>query len=279
MGEVKLFKIPNLRKLMAPDHDHILISADLAGADAQVVAWEADDADLKAAFRAGWKIHAHNALAMWGPEVVGEDGKKEPYYTRVKSGVHLTNYGGKAKTLARVLNSSVREAEIFQSQWFHLHPGIPEWHQRVWDSLNLSRSVENKFGFKIRFYDRLEDATFREALAWIPQSTVALVTDKGLVNVHEQLKQVIPLGQIHDEGLYQTHRRYWPDILPDLYPLLQIPIPYDDELTIPVNLKASWKSWGDCVPVPWDPKEAEAILNGASTGQLAESLYEVHSPS
>ena len=45
--------LPNIRKFIVPDPGYLIVDADLSGADAQVVAWEADDADLKEAFRDG----------------------------------------------------------------------------------------------------------------------------------------------------------------------------------------------------------------------------------
>lgn len=62
------FKLPNIRKIFIPDPGYVVFDCDLAGADAQVVAWEADDEDLKRAFRAKLDVHAHNATAMWGDE-------------------------------------------------------------------------------------------------------------------------------------------------------------------------------------------------------------------
>ncbi len=59
--------LPNIRKLFIPDSGHFIASVDLSGADAQVVAWEAEDEDLKAAFRAGIPIHQKNAEDMFGP--------------------------------------------------------------------------------------------------------------------------------------------------------------------------------------------------------------------
>ena len=53
--------LPNVRELFLPDPDHVMFECDLKGADAQVVAWEADDEDLKAAFRAGIDVHSKNA--------------------------------------------------------------------------------------------------------------------------------------------------------------------------------------------------------------------------
>ena len=50
-------RLPNVRKLFITDPGYVMYEADLKGADAQVVAWEAEDDDLKAAFRAGVDIH------------------------------------------------------------------------------------------------------------------------------------------------------------------------------------------------------------------------------
>ena len=110
--------MPNIRKFFAPDPGHILFDVDLAGADAQVVAWEADDEVLKKAFRdyqagRGPKVHCVNALDIFGERLAGPEGKKDPYYTRAKMGVHLTNYGGKPKTCASALSISIHEAEAF----------------------------------------------------------------------------------------------------------------------------------------------------------------------
>ena len=58
--------LPNIRKLFIPDPGYTIFDADLSGADAQVVAWEVNDNDLKQAFRLGLDIHSHNAEALWG---------------------------------------------------------------------------------------------------------------------------------------------------------------------------------------------------------------------
>ena len=103
----------------------------------------------------------------------------------------------------------------------------------------------------------------RDALAWGPQSTVALVTDKGMVNVYEHLfPHVKPLLQVHDEGVYQIHKSNFGHVLPELREHLSITIPYDDPLVIPVGLKASSRSWGDCEAVEWDSGQEWLEANG-----------------
>ena len=50
-------RLPNVRRTIIPDPGYTIVDADLAGADAQVVAWEAGDEKLKSAFSAGAAIH------------------------------------------------------------------------------------------------------------------------------------------------------------------------------------------------------------------------------
>lgn len=268
------FVLPNIRRLFLPDHgiwhpkfDHEsetfsgeqtysdgvdIFDVDLAGADAQVVAWEASDDDLKAKFRSGMKIHALNAKDIFGGDA-GPDGKKEPYYSRAKMGVHLTNYGGNARTCAKATGQTVHEAERFQNRWFAMHPGIREWHERTLNDLYTKRCVTNKFGYR-RFYFGRMDRLLPEALAWIPQSTIAFVTHHGLVNISESGLPIELLLQVHDSLIGQFPTRYRYLLLPKLRELLRVTIPYDDPLIISSGLKLSTKSWGDCDNYAWPEK-------------------------
>ena len=126
--------------MFIPDPGKVIIDADLSGADAQVVAWEADDAKLKAAFRAGQSVHLMNGEDLLGAEFTSAPGHhKSPgtakgrMYEALKRFVHGTNYLSTARNLA--LNPAVgwplRDCESRQRRWFHLHPGIPEWHKRT----------------------------------------------------------------------------------------------------------------------------------------------------
>jgi len=241
----KTIALPNVRRLFIPDPDHIIADVDLAGADAQVVAWEADDEKLKAAFRAGLKIHAVNAKDIFGEAKAGPDGKNEPYYFRAKKGVHATNYGATAATIAPHMGLSVSEAAAFQTTWFAIHPKIAEWHERTEFNLLNHRMVQNKFGFRRYYFDRV-DGMLPEALAWVPQSTVAITINKGLLNIHRNLPEVQPLLQVHDSIVLQYHRRHHPHILDSIREQMKVVIPYDDPLIIPVSIKTSDKSWGDC---------------------------------
>lgn len=246
--------LPNLRKFFRPDPGYTMFDVDLAGADAQVVAWDAGDEGLKAAFRAhaagtGPKVHCVNAKTIYG-ELAGPDGKREPYYSRAKAGVHLTNYGGQAVTCASALHCSLFEAQKFQDTWFRLHPEIKDWHERILHQITTTRTVRNAFGFRRIYFDRIEDV-FTQALAWIPQSTVALVINKGYLNVHQNLPEAQILLQVHDSLVGQVKTSLWPSIKPKLLQQLTVPVPYADPLVIPLGLKTSTVSWGDCKDEKW----------------------------
>lgn len=245
--------LPNVRKVIVPDPGYVMFDADLAGADAQVVAWEAEDEDLKAAFRAGLDVHDKNARDMWGTSYTSlagdkDKGPKSRKRKQCKQGVHLTNYGGTPKAIAMVLGWTVHEGDKFQKRWFSIHPGIKEKFQRKVDrDLNQNKTVTNRFGFRRIYFDRPEKC-YTEALAWIPQSTVALTTYLGAF----QLEAAYPrlkarndiILQCHDNLVFQFPKAEAPSKA-DLRKALGVPIPYDDPLTIPWGLATSEKSWGD----------------------------------
>lgn len=245
--------LPNVRKLFLPDPDHIIFDCDEAGADAQVVAWEADDEELKAAFRAGLDVHSFNAEQMMGSRFTSlssDDPRRKKLRSQNKQGVHGTNYGASARTLAQILGWTVHETEQFQHRWFSAHPGIRTWHHRTEQSLRTTRSVTNKFGYRRIYFDRV-DALLPQALAWIPQSTVALYCFNGMLKVRKSLPEVRLLIQVHDSIVGQIHRDNFQRTLPKLRDVLHSPIPYDDPLTIPWGLSYSDKSWGHCEKAEW----------------------------
>jgi len=248
----KTIELPNIRKFFVPDPGHIIADADLAGADAQVVAWEADDEDLKATFRAKESIHIKNARDMFASRVKGwtDDAiEHNSIYKEVKGGVHATNYGATPRTCAVNFGWTVREAENFQSRWFGLHPGIHHWHERVEVSLQTTRSVSNKFGYRIVYFDRIESC-LPNALAWIPQSTVAITCIMGALAVDDNLPWCQLLMQVHDSLVFQypKSRSLHRDLIRQQ---LENVIPYDDPLVIPWSLKVSDRSWGDAHDTTW----------------------------
>jgi DNA polymerase-1 len=230
---------------------------DLDRADLQVVVWEAEEAELKAALRKGVDMHLLNAFALIGKDVdlvdliegtetctrYKHDYKKERQLA--KAFIHGTNYGGGARTMGIAAGVTTHQAEKFQSLYFGKYPGIKRWHERVEYQLMHKRYVTNILGYR-RYYFEKTEGLLPEALAWIPQSTVACVINRAWVNIHENIPEVQVLLQVHDSLAGQ-----FPTDLADyckerMIEHSQIVLPYEDPLIIPIGIKESTISWGHC---------------------------------
>jgi DNA polymerase I len=243
--------LPNIRKMFIPDPDYVMIDADLSGADALVVAREAGDTELENDIISGIDLHSKNAGDLFDLEFTNlakDSPQRYALRQEVKQGVHATNYGALARTLAQILGWTSSRADTFQRRWFSRHPGIYEWHRRTERQLSKDRTIRNAYGYQIIYFDRIE-SLLGQALAWLPQSTVAETCFQGALRVEAMCPEIELKLQVHDNLLMQVHRNLFPVCIPKLKKALHNPIPYDPPLIIPWKISASLKSWGDCEPI------------------------------
>ncbi len=225
--------LPNIREIFVPDPGYTFFDMDLDRADLQVVVWEADDTELKEMLRAGVDIHSENAKVL-------RCGRQT-----AKMWVHGTNYGGSPRTMAANCGLTVHEAEKMQARWFQAHPGIKRWHERTENQLKSRRYVENAYGYRRFYFDRV-DALLPEALAWIPQSTVGITINKIWHNIYHNYKDIMVLLQVHDSLAGQFLTRLKEKCIASLQEASKVVIPYRDPLIIPTGIKTSELSWGHC---------------------------------
>jgi DNA polymerase I-like protein with 3'-5' exonuclease and polymerase domains len=252
------FKLPNIRAIYAPDPGFTFFDMDLDRADLQVVVWESDEPEWKAAMRMGVDMHLLNVYGLDNvePPPLEELVESHPRYPDhrgprkhkrefAKVFCHATNYLGGAKTVAEHTGRSVHEVDQAQKRWFAAHPGIKRWHERVLTQITKYRFIENRWGYRWYIFDRL-DGILKDAVAWVPQSTVGILINKIWIQFYEQLPEVQVLLQVHDSlaGQLPSHRVQ--SLLPKMQELSRIQIPYDDPLIIPTGIKTSDVSWGDC---------------------------------
>lgn len=250
--DTSVFNFPPVRDLFIPDKNYTIIDMDEEGADARVVAWRIGSERMKAAFRAGLKIHAENAKIMFPIEECGPDGMKEPRYTQTKKSVHATHYGVSPPGLAANTGFPLVECKKFMSRWMELNPEVPAWHEEVEFLVQRDRGMSNPFGYSIRWFDR--PGTLRnQALAWEPQSVVAEVTYRVLRQARKYAPEVEPLMQVHDSLVFQVPTRQLRIGLQKLYKIWNsIEVPYPDPLVIPWGLKLSSSSWGAAKKAKWE---------------------------
>jgi DNA polymerase-1 len=245
------FKLPNVRKLFVPDRGYTIFDGDLSGADAQVVAWEAEDKELKQWLYSGFDMHRQHGIDV-GLDTEFEKMDKSTYAYKArrqeyKGAVHATNYGASPFSLSKNFGWTVRKAEGFQERYFRRRPGVKEWHLRTNHALRTTRTITNAYGYRIIYFDRV-DGLLPQALAWLPQSTVALVCFKGALRLRRELPWVQILLQVHDSVVFQvpSHRD---DQTALLKRTLMVETPYPEPLVIPWGLARSAVSWGDCEKV------------------------------
>lgn len=254
-------KLPNIRKLFIPDPGYTFFDIDLDRADLQVVVWEANDPDLKKALREGIDLHCFNACVVYDIKGIPYDelAENHPNYKehrgrigearrgKTKAGIHATNYGVGDRKLAQTLGISTHEASLFRSKWFGARPGIRKWHVRTEHEIATRGYIENKFGARLYNFGR---PNLPEFLGWLPQSTVAGVINRGLVAIDTAQQRgetsIELLIQVHDSLAGQFPTKLEASARKDLLELTRIPVPYADPLIIPIGIKTSTKSWGDC---------------------------------
>jgi DNA polymerase-1 len=271
LEHVELGKVPNLRKLIIPDPGMTVIDMDLDRADAQFVAWEANDDSLKEILKSGADLHLENARSIWGEQIK----KKDPERQLAKRFCHAVNYGAYPKKLAKSLGLTIKTAEWIYNRWFQIHPGIREWHNRVKAQLFSERLIRNPFGYERYYFDRPENV-INEALAWVPQSSVGIIINTAWDNIDPEtpsaeqpgIPEVEVLMQVHDSLTMQCPSRLVRELLPRIQKASLVAVPYDDPLLIPVGFKISDKSWGDV-----DNACCEA-LNKAPTSECKD--HELH---
>jgi len=251
--------LPNVRKFFIPDPGYTICDTDLDRADLQVVVWESNDDELKRALRDGVDLHIMNGISLENlpmppleelcethPNYPDHKARFKKQRQLAKSFIHGTNYGGSARTMAIAAACTVHQAELLQARWFAAHPGIKEWHRRTEKQLQTNRMVVNKFGYRRPYFERIE-GLLPEALAWVPQSTVALYINMiwdAVVTAHPEIHVLL---QVHDSIVWQAPANDFEGYIEKFKQIARtIVIPYEDPLVIPVGFKWSKISWGHC---------------------------------
>ena len=241
--------LPNVRKIFVPDPGYTIFDTDLSKADLRIVVWEADEREMKAMLRAGRDPYIETAREFYRDPSISKtrpDGTDDPRYKLFKSFCHGTHYLGTPIGLAQRLGLTVHEADRTQRWYLGKYPAIKRWQDDFKRRVSSRRYVENIFGYRRYYFDRVDDSMFREAIAWVPQSTVALYINRIWMKVWEQHKHIQILLQVHDSlvGQFPTFRRT--ECLNQLAEASKIELPYSEPLVIPVGVKWSEKSWGEC---------------------------------
>jgi len=236
--------IPPIRSMFIPDEGYTMWDLDLDSADLRIVTWESGAQWMKDCFAAGKKPYVELAKEYYHDPSIS---KRHKSYPAFKKFCHGTNYLGGGAEMAGQCGLLVNEADRLQKWYFGVNPEIPKWQAEFVRRFKITGDVKNIFGNQTHFFDRIDDALVKKAIAWLPQSTIGLLINRIWANIDENLSEDVDvLLQVHDSLLGQYPTEKEEDILPRLEEQTHVVLPYGEPLIIPAGFKRSTISWGDC---------------------------------
>lgn len=256
------------RAIYVSDPGYDLFYADLERAESQVVAFLSGDESYIEAHRVGdthtyvarllwpdlpWTgdLDADKAVALAMPEwdnVPGHD-----WRFQAKRIQHGSNYGLSPHGISSLAHIPVKVAKAAQSSYFSAFPGIRIWQMEgIRPAVKGSLPLTNPLGFRVRLFGRpWDEHTFKQGLAFKPQSTVAMVLNLGMWKIWKDhdpdLVQLI--GNVYDAILGQVPSKHRAEAEKIILNTMSIGFPVTDvhgvtrECVIPTEIK--WgKNWG-----------------------------------
>lgn len=269
------------KQFVIADADTLIFNIDLSQAENRVVAYIAPEPAMQRAFEHNIDMHRQTAGLIFGKptEDVSDEigstliggGKYSERFFGKKSN-HSLNYDLGYKSFAFVLEISESEAKFIVDRFHLAYPGIRAYHAWVRDRLGRGRMLENPYGRKRLFLDRWGDSLFKEAYAWIPQSTVGdkLNIDGILYTYYNQtlFAPIDLLNQVHDSMVFQCNIKQYSmeriaECLLRIKESLEQPVVWrDTSFVIPIDLEIG-------ISLKKDDKKADAITR-------AKALHKVN---
>lgn len=231
----------SVREYLVADHGKVILQRDQSGAEALIVSHLARPGNYLELFKVGIKPHTYLALnifidkfAAWAGVPKSELALKSPAqlkalgdlwvrlntyisshedntaeYALGKMTAHAKSYDMGPNTFQlNVLQRSggrirltLQEAKQFLLTFEALFPEIIEWQNEIRRQLKDTRTLCNLFGHPRVFHGRWTSELFREALSFIPQSTVGVLTSIAVTDIQQQIED----GTLEGDLLLNVH--------------------------------------------------------------------------
>ena len=235
--------LPNQRSMFIPPPDHPVFDVDLDSADARIVAARSGAKNLQKWFDEGKKPYVEVMKRYYNNDSMT---KHDPEYILFKKIIHGTHYFGKAQGLAISTGLDLEIVRQIQDWYlYELCPEILDWHKDICRRVDRGEPIITVFGAELSI--NRDDATaYEKAAASEPQSTVATLINKGMVAIDRHESDISVRLNVHDSiaGFFHKDDVTAPQRIIDR---CTIPLDYGHTtITIPVEIKCSPVSWGDC---------------------------------
>jgi len=237
----------DVRGILKADPGHVIVNIDLSQAEGRVVALLSNDELLLEAYN---KIDIHRrtaALALITGQlnlsfehdpIADSLDKDSPERFIGKKVRHAGNYNMQWREFLKNVVSDCRRFKInftisaFSSKQIleRFHAASPNivgvFHKEVKDQIDLSRSLINPFGRLRRFFNRPGNQLYKEAFAFLPQSTVKDRLTQSALAIKDKKYPIRLANEAHDSLTYHMPEGEYKDICKELKPLIEQPIDF-----------------------------------------------------
>ncbi len=215
----------------------------------------------------------HNMITTYSRGLVKHEGTKvycpqtsTGYFVyRYKGNIAVssnTNYLGMPTTIAAAAGLSVPAVKRVQDFYFSKCPEIKQWHLKLEAQANKLGYITNFFGARSWVVDKSDPMWKNKMVAWQPQSSAGILVNKAICRMEEGEKgiNIRTIMQVHDSAVI-LFRKGDKTAIKRILDYFTIKLDYpNDPLTIPADIKCSYKSYGECNKGV--AKELLAIANG-----------------
>ena len=199
----------DIRKAFVAKKDHILISADYNQIEMRILADLADVKELKKAFKNNEDIHSLTASQIFNVDIkkVSEDQRRKAKAINFGIIYGISQYG-----LAKQINVSNHEAEVFLNAYFTKFPEIKIYMDKTIKFCRKAGYVNNIFGRRSHFVN-INDKNYnvrnfqeRAAINAPIQGSAAELMRIAMIRLSKRLndQKTKMLLQIHDELIFEA---------------------------------------------------------------------------
>lgn len=214
-----------VRKYLVADSGYEIGQVDQGGAEALIVAYLCEPGNYRELFACGIKPHTYLALNIFTDKFRGswprdryqfrrpselvelpewkalnksisKDHSNEVEYSLGKMTAHAKAYDMKAPTFrlnvlqksAGKICLSLADAKHFLDTYDRLFPEVLSWQAETEQVVQSERRLYNLFGYPREFTGRLTNDLLREALSFVPQSTVGCLTSLAITELQQAIE-------------------------------------------------------------------------------------------
>lgn len=267
----------NIRSIFIPNDGYIYVEPDLSAAEARIVALLANDPRLIKIFK--YNVDIHRVTAGWidntSPEgllmmfynnenhddcvllakQINDEMKKLIKTESRQTGKmfrHAGNYDIGKRTAGEQAKISEKQAGIILAKFHATNPNIRGvFHKEILDFLKANnRELTTPFGRTRTFLNRWGDNLYKEAYAYLPQSTISDQLKFSMMEISRRVPEMYIQLECHDSFLFSiTPANFTDRVIRIIHEEMETPINFDkcslkrDSIIIPAEIKVgnNWK--------------------------------------